>query len=107
MARRGALEEDLRDNFAPDVVVLSGYGVHSGHDGMRHLAELFSRQLPDASYGYRTVLVDGELGFLEWTATGRQARIRDGADSYLIRDGRIVAQTIHYTVERIDGGGER
>jgi hypothetical protein len=25
--------------------------------------------------------------------------IRDGADSYVIRDGKIVAQTIHYTVE--------
>jgi hypothetical protein len=26
-------------------------------------------------------------------------RTRDGADSYLIEDGKIVAQTIHYTME--------
>ena len=35
----------------------------------------------------------------EWTADGPTARVRDGADSFVIRDGRIVVQTIHYTVE--------
>lgn len=34
------------------------------------------------------------------------ARVSDGADSYLIRDGKIAAQTIHYTVER-DGPAPR
>ena len=31
---------------------------------------------------------------------GLTARIQDGVDSYLIEDGKIVAQTIHYTVEQ-------
>jgi hypothetical protein len=26
--------------------------------------------------------------------------VRDGVDSYLIEDGKIVAQTIHYTLEK-------
>lgn len=29
------------------------------------------------------------------------AEVQDGADSYVIRGGRIVAQTIHYTVRRL------
>ena len=29
-----------------------------------------------------------------------EVRVRDGADSYLIENGKIVAQTIHYTVEQ-------
>jgi hypothetical protein len=29
--------------------------------------------------------------------------VRDGADSYLIENGKIVAQTIHYTVEQKQG----
>jgi hypothetical protein len=37
--------------------------------------------------------------FLEWTARSDEAKIEDGADSFCIRDGRIVAQTIHYTVQ--------
>lgn len=40
----------------------------------------------------------GEVGFLEWTAEADGGRVDDGADSYVIRNGRIVAQTIHYTV---------
>jgi hypothetical protein len=27
-------------------------------------------------------------------------RVRDGVDSYVIENGKIVAQTIHYTLER-------
>ncbi|TKJ21979.1 hypothetical protein [Blastococcus sp. CCUG 61487] len=30
-------------------------------------------------------------------------RIRDGADCYLVEDGKIRMQTIHYTVEDPDG----
>jgi hypothetical protein len=42
--------------------------------------------------------VVGELAFLKWTARCPRAEVGDGADSFWIRDGRIVAQTIHYTV---------
>ncbi len=39
--------------------------------------------------------------FSTWTRTSEAAetRVRDGADSFLIENGWIVAQTIHYTVE--------
>ncbi len=60
---------------------------------------MLEAQLPGASFTYTTVVTHGELGFLEWTADGPAARVRDGADSFLVRDGRIVMQTIHYTVE--------
>jgi len=43
--------------------------------------------------------VAGEIALLEWTAsTPSGARVQDGADSFVIRGGRIQAQTIHYTV---------
>jgi hypothetical protein len=38
------------------------------------------------------------MGFLEWAVRGERG-VAKGADSYLIRKGKIVAQTIHYTVE--------
>ena len=40
------------------------------------------------------------MAFLEWAYEDSTTRVRDGADSYLIEDGKIVAQTIHYTVEQ-------
>jgi hypothetical protein len=59
---------------------------------------LLREQLPCTAYEYRTRLVEGEIAFLEWAARCPTSRVEDGADSFLIRGGRIVAQTIHYTV---------
>jgi len=101
LAAAGDWRTDLDRNVADDIVVLTGFGVFTGRDEVRVLAELLDAQLPGATFEYTTVLVHGDVAFLEWTAVGPTARVRDGADSFVIRDGRIVAQTIHYTVEVI------
>jgi hypothetical protein len=97
--RVGSVEDDLPRNYAEDVAVLTGHGIYRGHDGVRHLAQLLREELPDAMFEYHTTLVDGEIAFLEWTAHSDVAQVADGADSFLIRDGRILVQTIHYTVK--------
>lgn len=92
-------EGDLACNFSDDIVLLTGYGVFRGLEGVRAKVRLLSEQLPGGRWTYHTVMVEGELGFLEWSAEADNgARVEDGADSYLIRDGRIRAMTIHYTV---------
>jgi hypothetical protein len=100
----GALEEDLAANYAEDVVLLTGSGVYRGKDGVRRCAGRLREDLPCGRYEYRTRLVEGELAFLEWAAHCPTAAVEDGADSYLIRDGKIVAQTIHYTVRPVVRG---
>jgi hypothetical protein len=40
------------------------------------------------------------VAFLEWAYEDASARVRDGADSYQIEEGKIVAQRIYYTVEQ-------
>ena len=97
-SKHGSVEEDLARNYAEDVVLLTGRGVYRGHEGARRLNQMLQDELPKASYDYKTVLVDGAVGFLEWSARSKHARVDDGADSFVIRDGRIIAQTIHYTV---------
>lgn len=97
-ATAGSIEADLRRNYAEDVVVLTGGGVHHGHEGLRELNRRLQRELPKAVYRYRTKRVEGDVAFLEWTASAADVRVDDGADTFVIRDGRIVAQTIHYTV---------
>lgn len=99
LAADGDLETDLSRNFAEDVVLLTGYGVFRGIEGVRAKAGLLAAQLPGGRWSYRTVMAEGELGFLEWAGEGQNgARVEDGADSFLIRNGRIQAMTIHYTV---------
>lgn len=98
-AKHGNVEDDLARNYAADVTVFIADGVHHGHDGVRALADRLAEELPDAMFEYPTVLVDGEVAFLEWTGEAGRARVRDGADTFVVRDGKIMAQSIHYTVE--------
>lgn len=98
-SKDGSIEDDLARNYSKDLVVLTGRGVYRGHDGLRQLAELLRQELPESTFEYDTMLVEGEMGFLEWKGRSATAQVDDGADSYLIRDGQIIAQTIHYTVK--------
>jgi hypothetical protein len=96
----GSVEEDIQCNYDRNVVLLTHYGVYRGHDGLRRLADMLFNELPNPVFEYHTRLVEGEVGFLEWGGRGGDAYVDDGADSYVIRNGKIVAQTIHYTVKR-------
>lgn len=98
----GDLEGDLDRNYANDVLLLSAEGVNHGHDGVRRLAGVLRSYVPDGSYTYHQVLAEGEVGMLSWTGRGEHAVIHDGADSFVIRDGLIRAQTIHYSTRPTD-----
>ena len=95
--------EDLWRNVSENCVILAGggRGVFYGHEGVMELAEMLSEELPEhRSFEYTYRVVEGRMAFLEWAYEDANVRVKDGADSYLIEDGKIVAQTIHYTVEQ-------
>lgn len=95
----GRLDEDIRKNFAEDVVVLTEWGAFKGHEAVRKLAAKLRDEAPDAHYEYEEVLLDDFFGYLRWSANGNGTKIINGADSYVVRDGKIVAQSIRYDVE--------
>lgn len=107
LAAEHRFAEDLARNVSPSCVVLERRGVFRGHAGVGELARLLEEELPGARYAYTNRLVEGRVAFLEWTAQVEGVRVRDGADSFLIEQGWIVAQTIHYTLERVGGGADR
>jgi SnoaL-like protein len=95
------VEEDMRRNVAEDIVILTNRGTFHGHEGVMQLAVMLAEELPEhESFQYTYTSVEGRMAFLEWAYEDATTRVRDGADSYLIEDGKIVAQTIHYTVEQ-------
>jgi hypothetical protein len=98
LANEGALDDDLVRNVAQDISVLSGRGVFRGHDGVRELARQLMEEIPSGRWTYLSTQVAGRMAFLEWVVDSGPFRIPDGADSYLIEDGLMTAQTIHYTV---------
>ena len=99
LAAEHQFEEDIERNVSPDIVILERRGIFRGREGARELARLLEQELPKAPYLYTNRLIDGHVAFLEWTSEADHTRVRDGADSFVIDDGWIVAQTIHYTVE--------
>jgi hypothetical protein len=46
-------------------------------------------------------LVHGPYGYIEWRAREPGKSVEDGADSFLIEGGKIVFQSIHYSVQEI------
>ena len=100
-AREWYFEEDIKRNFSEDCVVLIKDGVYRGHDGLIELANRLREEMPGATFEYTTQGVEGDAAFLEWTAHSESVRVADGADSFFVRDGLVVAQTIHYTVESL------
>jgi hypothetical protein len=99
LAGKHHFEEDIERNVSPAIIILERRGIFRGREGARELARLLEQELPGAPYVYTNQMVEGRVAFLEWTAEGEHACVRDGADSFVIENGWIVAQTIHYTVE--------
>jgi hypothetical protein len=52
LAREGSVDDDLAENFAPDVIVLTRWGSFHGHAGTKQLAERLARELPDMDFDY-------------------------------------------------------
>jgi len=94
----GEVDADIEQNYADDTVFLTGTGSFFGKDGVRESASELAKYLgEDAEFDYRHTEVSGPYAFLEWTGTAKNKVVCDGADSYVIRDGKIRFQSIHYT----------
>jgi hypothetical protein len=95
----GRILDDLERNYAPNIVLLCEWGVHCGHDGVRESAEKLWLQLPDAKFEYLAMQVDREFALLKWRGESAGARAEHGVDSFVIRDGKIVMQSIYYELQ--------
>jgi hypothetical protein len=103
LAHELKLEEDLERNVAEDCCILTGRGTYRGHEGVRELAHALMREIPSGEWRYVLRLVEGRMAYLEWRVDAGPARVPDGADSFLVENGKIQAQTIHYTVIDAEG----
>lgn len=98
---KGDTENDITTNYATDVLLLTGTGAYQGHDGVRQSATELSNNLgKGGDFRYNHTLVDGDYAFLEWTARSPGGDVCDGADSFVIQDGLIVFQSIHYSLQK-------
>jgi len=94
----GKLEEDLRRNYSEQVVLLTVNSNGSGHDAIRESAARLREQLPGAEFTFQARQVHGPYALLVWSAVSERFSAVDGADTFVIRDGKIVLQSIHYSL---------
>ena len=62
-------------------------------------ARRLREQLPYARYEFLAKRVNGPYVLLIWRGWSSRFNATEGADSFVIRDGRIRSQSIHYKLE--------
>ena len=90
------------DDYSDDAVFITPDGVMRGKDGIREACTRLLADVPNADWTLPTQIYDGDVLFLEWTATSAATKVEDGIDTFVFRDGQIVVQTVRYTVQRTD-----
>lgn len=95
---RSGCEDDFMRSYREDSFLIMPNGVRRGLDGIRACYRQLKKDLPNARYTYKVRVVEKDVGFLEWSADSDTNTVADGADSYVICNGYIRAQTIHYTL---------
>lgn len=100
MAHRanGNTYKDLEENYASDAVLLCEHGAKHGHSGVAESANRLKQQLEGGGFEIQRVVVQGEFALLLWHGETVRTLIENGVDSFVIRDGRIVMQSVFYSI---------
>jgi hypothetical protein len=97
LSRSGDEENSLK-SYREDSFIIMPSEVRRGLEEIRDCFRTLQQQLPNARFTYKARIVEQDVGLLEWSADSDTNTVTDGADSYVIRDGDIRAQTIYYTL---------
>jgi ketosteroid isomerase-like protein len=90
--------EGIVSDYAEDAVVITPDGVQRGKDGVRAAFEKLLGDIPGAEWELPTQIYEGDVLFLEWKASSSAAKVEDGIDTFVFRDGLIRVQTVRYTL---------
>ncbi len=81
--------DGIMEDYTEDSVFISNLGgVAKGLEAIRGVFAMSAGKMPDVEFGVEHV--DGEIAFVTWKAEG----IPLGTDTFVVRDGKIVAQTV-------------
>jgi ketosteroid isomerase-like protein len=92
--RKGDLKGILSD-YAPDAVLFTANGPLRGTEAIKPLFEALVAEFgkPGATFSMKQQFVDGEYAYILWTAETADNVYEVGTDTFVVRDGKIVAQS--------------
>src|SRR5262245_38281662 len=90
----GDLNEILSD-YAPDVVLFTKDGALKGIDRIKPWFEALIAEFgkPEATFNMIQQLVEGDYAYILWTAETADKVYEVATDTFVIRQGKIVAQS--------------
>jgi ketosteroid isomerase-like protein len=94
----GDLDEIVAD-YSDDAVFITPAGTKHGKAGIREAFTDLLADVPNADWTLPTQIYEGDVLFLEWTATSASTKVEDGIDTFIFRDGEIRLQTVRYTLQ--------
>jgi len=94
---RGDIECDLKRNYSKDVIMVENYGIFHGFDGVRQSAAILNKLVPTSKYKMDNLVFNKDNAFEAWSVNADGVKVTDGIDAFIIRDGKIIVQTIYYT----------
>jgi ketosteroid isomerase-like protein len=90
----GDLDGILSD-YAPGAVLFTPDGPLRGADAMRPLFQAMIAEYgkPGATFSMKQQFVEGDYAYILWTAENADNVYELGTDTFVVRDGKIVAQS--------------
>jgi ketosteroid isomerase-like protein len=90
----GDLKAILSD-YAPGAVLFTSAGPLRGADAMRPLFQALIAEFgkPGAAFRMKQQSVEGDYAYILWTAETADNVYEVGTDTFVVRDGKIVAQS--------------
>jgi hypothetical protein len=93
----GNIECDLKRNYSKDIIMVENYGIFHGFDGVRQSAKLLDKLVPTRKYRMDKLVFYKDKAFEVWSVDADGVKVTDGMDAFIIRNGKIMVQTIYYT----------
>jgi hypothetical protein len=97
----GELEADIARNYHADAVVLTLERTYHGPEGVRDCRRRLEELLGSGEFVCRTIRMSNEFALIEWRSSTAGQCLIEGADSFVIEQGKIKCQTIRYSVQRL------
>ena len=91
-------EGDLKgilSDYAPGAVLFTSDGPLRGADAIRPLFQTMIAEFgkPGATFSMKQQSIEGDYGYILWTAVSADNVYEMGTDTFVVRDGKIVAQS--------------
>ena len=92
--KQGDIDEVMSD-YASGAVLFTKDAALKGSDAIRHMFETFLAEFakPGTTLNRKQQLVDGNYAYVVWTAETTHNVYEMGTDTFVIREGKIVAQS--------------